>query len=54
MLILDSFKLSEDQHYLKLNVLEVNEMIFGNLINLESYDYLPKLVKEALLRKIIM
>ncbi|EHA1006338.1 YhcH/YjgK/YiaL family protein [Clostridium perfringens] len=24
-------------------------MIFGNLINLESYDYLPKLVKEALL-----
>ncbi len=30
-------------------------MIFGNLINLESYDYLPKLVKEALLHaKIIM
>ncbi|WP_300350715.1 YhcH/YjgK/YiaL family protein [Clostridium sp.] len=24
-------------------------MIFGSLINLEGYDYLPKLVKEALL-----
>ena len=24
-------------------------MIFGNLINLESYNYLPELVKEALI-----